>query len=360
MNGTPFRAEVPVQEFHKIHRYREQIYRARKIFPAERDKPAVAEIIASFASRPDSPDEVKLEATREVFSLIKDPLKEADNRAIACTLIDMIWAQRDPAIKYRMAAVVSHDLQDDFYPPFHNDDDPTTPGANAIVKGPHLDHKKLSMEEGFDRHTRQHVFESLRNDQSVNEKYRNFAKFLVYPKPSLRAFNQLYHWQSNLDLTPKVVQEITEESAELDPGSGEPSSIAKALVRLADRYLPTFDKMAEFERETGEALPIYITWKVGRKLHSIRFPADLSSRASDLWLKFQSQEISREQVFQECKKLQNEYVSRMNPEQKAELESLGESYNLEIRFSTQREESKALENREPTPLPPGNDESQAA
>lgn len=329
---NPTRPVVDIAEFERINSYRKQIKEARTLLSAPQDKVAVAQIIESYVVKPDSPNEVKLEAMRDVINLIDSPDEAEINQQIAMTAIDMIRAQKDSSIGLLMVSRMCLDIEDRFMYPAK---------------------KPETTEEAIKRAYRKSAFESLargatvqKTDKgwktvgsSVPEVYRNWADKVLKPSSRLQEFYRNFKWDE-LHETPDVIEEITEEFSEIE--APEDASIAAAIVRLPNRAMPTLDKMAEYEVTYGEPLPLYIVWKEGRNFHSIRFPRDLSLKAQDLWLRFRAGEIPREQVFEDAKKLEAEYLSRLNPAQREEVEQKRNTHNLELRFSTSRGDLKEI------------------
>lgn len=91
-------------------------------------------------------------------------------------------------------------------------------------------------------------------------------------------------------------------------------------------------------------MPLRIVRRLGGVFVSIDFPSDLTEKALKIVQQFREGIIDREQVIHQLQPLFTEFLSRMNPEQRREIENA--STNVELRFTTTRDALSTQEEKE--------------
>ena len=330
--NTPFRYEVPIRDFEKIEKSRQEISVAHQLIDSPQDKPIAANLLVGLVLHPETPNEVKMEAFYEALKLITKKTEHSENIAVAKSLIDMIMAQRDRGLKLRLAAILVHDLQDEYW-------------VKTVNEG-----GKLTVDELETFQAKQFTFITLMRDQDEALKYKQWAKTALNPPEILKLYSKIYDNDLEklkqdpsfepLKVIPRNIIEITEKgdghTADADVPSFELVHPG-ILERLPPPKLPIMEKIKKYFEMTGRSLPIYIVKREGGKLISIEFPADLSGEAGALATKFRNGEIEREDVFNNAwSEIFTKFLNRMNPDQREELLKQVRENNLEIRFSTER------------------------
>lgn len=331
---APFRAEVPVTEFEAIKRVEQSIAREKNRFSTPDGKPQLAQIIEEIIILEDIPNEAKIEAFRQGYEIISEPGEREFNISVAKTLIDIIRQEEDSSIRIRMAAIVSHDLQDEHYWPTRGGEKLQDPLREKGKQSHEVYKSRLAKQAAFEELTRP-INENTNRDPRAKP-YQRIANYLLNPGPTLQVFNKLYDWDTSINMTPRIIEEITEETDEGDQPSSLGAMSAPGLVRLHPPNLPTLDKMVDYERETGRPLPYFLVWKEGAYFISVEFPLEFTQPACDDWLRFRAGDMSREEVFDRAEARMDAFIAQMTPEQKAQMEEVGKKYNLHIRFSTKR------------------------
>lgn len=102
--GTPFRTEVPVEDFSRIIGTRRTIENAKSLLALPEDKPVIASLIGETLVNPKTPNEVKLGALGQLLDLVTDIIEGEINAAVVRIAIDMIRAQKEKPVKVRMIA----------------------------------------------------------------------------------------------------------------------------------------------------------------------------------------------------------------------------------------------------------------
>lgn len=363
---------VPIEDFEKItEQIPKEIKAAKNIFDSSEDKPIIAQLLGDIILDRDTPNEAKLIVFKEAINLIEPitygPLKSTEeqqkeiktqfeaNVAIAQTLINILRAEPSNLLRIRMAALISHGLQPK-YALKGISYDGTTP----------LTPKQQEQERLFE--ARLQAFQSLafhEDDTSVESRW---AHSLLYPTEKLQIFNAIYDLNTTLVTTPKITEEVTEIAERIEYSKNDSENeltFTGHLVNLPYGYFPSPEKVAEYYEKTGRSLPIRIVREMGAKFISIDFPSDLSRKAHDTIQAFREGRIQkREEVISQLRDLYDEFLNRMNPEQRENL--LNSSVNIELRLTTTRdskidqEKSTTLEDHIPSYLDTSYSEDFAA
>lgn len=314
--GTPFRAEVPPEDFDRIHEAKKNIAIAKEIFDSPSEKPIVASVIQEMLVHPETPNEAKMGLFEAQLDLLHSEREAFSNIELAESLIDSIRAQKDPGIRIRLASILSQSLSID-------------------------DVSNFTTQQAIKTHfARRAAFDNLSSGMSSRKHYETWSRYVLEPKGLLLIFNELRRRESDLIMTPKIIEEITEESSSLEtesPQTDEQLIFTGDIVRLKPPALPTLEKMVQYREETGRDLPLYIVRKEGGKFVSVQFPSDLTSQATDLVRNFRlngEDPHTRRTILETAEQLGEEFKRRLNPEQRAEIEN---GANVEVRFSTTRD-----------------------
>lgn len=184
------------------------------------------------------------------------------------------------------------------------------------------------------------AFVKLATDPFVAKEYKNWARFFLEPKGIVQLFNELYQRDLNVEITPRIIEEITEEFTEQDETSTDATplrNLVNQIVRLNPPCLPNLHKIEEYFAKTGKTLPVYVARKQGGKLVSVEFTPDLTRELVDLVAQFRlgNSHLTRQEIFNRAEEKLQEFLDRLPPEQRKEI--LSWETNLEIRFSTSRD-----------------------
>jgi len=339
------RESVPIEDFEKItQKIPKEIQAAKDIFDAPEDRPIVAQLIGDIILDRDTPNEAKLILFKEAFNLIKpitydshqNPQEQQRsiksqfeaNIATAIALINILRAEPKNELRIRMAAIISHALQPKYaLKGISYDGD--TPLTFEHQQQEHLFESRLQAFQDLAFHQDQRPIESV------------WARSLLYPTKRLQIFNAIYDLDTNLITTPKILEEITEITEKIEYDSTKTSAetnenvFTGLIVNLPLSYFPTPEKLVEYQERTGRSLPLRIVRKLGGVFISIDFPSDLTENALKIVQQFREGKIDRQQVMNHLQPILTEFLNRINPDQRRELEN--SSTNLELRFTTTRD-----------------------
>jgi len=333
-NNIPFRVEVPVEEFQNIENARHEIFALPNIVTNPEDRVLGAELMQQIIVDPERPAEVKLEAIQKAIELITGFGYDEHNREVATVLIDTVRGVKEPALRIRLAAVISHALQNKYALPKDQSED--------------IDIQKI-----YDSFKRQEAFQMIIKENDSLPEHKAWARALLTPGGEISVFNELYDKNSDLNFLPRVLEEVVDIKE-----SGMPQevvTIASDLeeyiqVRLDPPRIYSPEKRKIYVKVFGHEPSLYVTRKVGAKFVHIEFPTDLSERISYDVEEFRSGNITRKEVFNRVQKIWENFQDRMNDEQRLEFHEHIKDNNLEIRFATLRpiksEEDEEDENEE--------------
>lgn len=320
--GTPFRKEIPIEDFDKVHTIRKEIATAKGLFDSSEGKPIVSSLMQEILMNPETPNEVKLEIFQGQIDILDSDRETETNKVLASALIDSIRSQSDTGIRIRLQAKLSHHLQT------HYESHWSTPEARIASIA------------------RRAAFQELAHGTDTAQVHKNWSRHLLEPQGLLQIFNELYERETDLIVTPRIVEEITKESEGLEPEIDQESRklfFTGNLIRLKPPSLPILEKIEQYKKITGRDLPVFITQSLGLERIHTQFPADLTRKLAELLDNYRSDtpSLSRDQIFEEANRLQSEFMERMNKDQREEIEN---GANVEVRFSTTRDSAV-----EPTP-----------
>jgi len=281
---------------------------------SEDGAPAAAQCFQEIIKQ-DLPFETKLQAFRRAYEIVDQSAHDDTNMEVARTLIDMIRVEESPDLRLRYIAILSKDVAD-------SED---RPKSDPLM-------------------SKRRAFTFLAKEEDIEDLYRKWANIVLDPPGAIEALVELYSKDPDLDVPPKILEEITEET----DINWEEKSLGKYftgdLIRLCHPRLPSDDKRDLYEKETGRHLPVFITRQVGEKYHHIQLPNDISIEGDKLVQAVRDKHITREEAFEGVFKLALTSLPRMNPEQREELREALTSGNIEARFSTER--SRSMEEAE--------------
>lgn len=321
MHAQPFRAEVSAADFEQIERSKRNIETAKGIFDTYEERPAVASLLQELILAPTTPNEVKLEGFQSMLDLVTSQTERETNRVLMGQIIDTFRMHREPALRLRLAAMISKNADRTGY-------DAETPDEafdDATYRA--IDAKNLTLDR-------------LAKNETSDPVYRRYAKMFLEQPPLIKLYTRLHDFGQDLTITPRIEEEITEETTT----EGQPVPEAEAhiftgnLVRLIPPYLPSLEKIQLYQERTGEALPFFVVRKADGKFVSVRFTPELCERAMhDLVLPNRRGELTKDEVFTRARALfDEEFLPKLAEDQRQEMEEAIAQENLEIRFSTER------------------------
>jgi len=319
LDKVPFREEVPVQEFEKVEATRREILALPEIVTGPEDRVIGAELMQQLIIDPEKPAEAKLEAMQKAVELISGLGYDEQNCDTARVLIDIIRGVKEPALRVRLAAVVSHALQNKYVIP------------KDIVD--------INMQKIQDSLKRQEAFQLVLRDEETLPEHKAWAKFLLQPGETLTVYNELYEKTPDLNFLPRILEEIIDIEE-----SGMPQEVVVDIpdlgqyisIRLNPPRIYTPKKRRIYIKAFGREPSLYVTRSVGAKYAHVEFPSDLSERISLDVEEFRAGNITRKEVFERAEELWKEFQDRMNDDQKKEFQERIEGNNLDLRFGTIR------------------------
>ncbi len=323
MFKPPFRKEVPIKEFEKFESVKKDLETLNSMIEEPGDRVIAAQLAMElFLPEKDTPPEAKPMIVKHIYDNFIGENGEIYNKETAKVLIDLIRIEEKKELKIRYLAILSHDLQlqqEKYYP------------------------KDLTREKIIEIANKSKAFQAIAKDGNLPRSHRKWAQYILNPFPQLQFYTQLYDKDPDVEIPPKIREEITKISDQLTEEErqkwqkwkeGEGLVFTGKIMRLNPYRLPTWKKIEQYEKLTGRPLPVYIVRKENPHFVSVPFPVDLSNRLIGAVTDFRAGKISRDDVFTEASMLEDEFVKRMNPEQQKEF--LGN--NVEVRFGTEKSE----------------------